>query len=130
MHWFDLGASIQPRKRGTIAVGFPSWRNSVAMRGMRFACSCATKAGRRWQCRCPGTAGGRHRPTQSTDCRDMLMVTDVRIAMIPSAVISGRITDKGQPVALTDVVAIRAIKTEGRLSLTPVLATRTNDLGE
>ena len=50
--------------------------------------------------------------------------------MSPGAVISGRITDRGQAVALAEAVAIRAISTEGRLSFTPVLATRTNDLGE
>jgi hypothetical protein len=57
-------------------------------------------------------------------------VTGVQVMMSPGAVISGRITDRGQAVALAETVAIRAISTEGRLSFTPVLATRTNDLGE
>jgi hypothetical protein len=57
-------------------------------------------------------------------------LTEVQIAMSPGAVISGRITDRGQPVAWADAVVIRAISTEGRLSFTPVLSTRTNDLGE
>jgi hypothetical protein len=55
---------------------------------------------------------------------------DLRLTMTAAGVVSGRITDRGSPVALADVVAIPAISTEGRLSFTPVLATRTNDLGE
>jgi hypothetical protein len=57
-------------------------------------------------------------------------VRDIRITMTAGGVISGRITEKGQPVALADVVAVRPIYTEGQLSFAPVLADRTNDLGE
>jgi hypothetical protein len=57
-------------------------------------------------------------------------VRDVRITMTAGAVISGRITERGQPVALADVVAVRPIYTEGQLGFVPVLADRTNDLGE
>jgi hypothetical protein len=56
--------------------------------------------------------------------------TNVRIAMTAGGVVSGRLTDKGQPIGLADAVALRAIYTEGQLSLTPVLAVRTDDLGE
>ncbi len=55
---------------------------------------------------------------------------DLRIAMTRAGVISGHITDKGQPVGQADAVAMRAIYTEGQLSLTPVLSIRTDDLGE
>lgn len=57
-------------------------------------------------------------------------ITDIRIAMTAGGVISGRITDKGQPIGLADAVALRAIYTEGQLSFTPVLAVRADDLGE
>jgi Carboxypeptidase regulatory-like domain len=59
-----------------------------------------------------------------------LGVSDVRIAMTAAGWVSGRITEKGQPVALADVVAFRPIYIEGQLAFAPVLADRTNDLGE
>jgi hypothetical protein len=55
---------------------------------------------------------------------------DLRIAMTRAAVISGHLTDRGQPVGQADAVAMKAIYTEGQLSLTPVLSVRTDDLGE
>ena len=57
-------------------------------------------------------------------------VPEVRIAMTAGGVISGRITDKGQPIGLADALVLRATYTEGQLALTPVLSDRTNDLGE
>jgi hypothetical protein len=57
-------------------------------------------------------------------------INDVRITMTAGAWISGRITEKGQPVSLADVMALRPIYTEGQLTFSPVLADRTNDLGE
>jgi len=57
-------------------------------------------------------------------------VNNVRITMTAGAWISGRITEKGQPVSLADVMALRPIYTEGQLTFSPVLADRTNDLGE
>jgi 5-hydroxyisourate hydrolase-like protein (transthyretin family) len=55
---------------------------------------------------------------------------DLRIAMTRAGVISGHITDKGQPIGQADAFAMRAVYTEGQLSLTPVLSIRTDDLGE
>jgi hypothetical protein len=55
---------------------------------------------------------------------------DVRVAMTAAGVISGRITDKGKPIGLADAVALKAVWTEGQLSLTPVIAVRTDDTGE
>jgi hypothetical protein len=57
-------------------------------------------------------------------------INNVRITMTAGAWISGRITEKGQPVSLADVMALRPIYTEGQLTFSPVLADRTNDLGE
>jgi hypothetical protein len=56
--------------------------------------------------------------------------TDVRVAMTPGGVISGRITDKGQPIGLADVFVVKAIYTEGQLPFNPVLAVRVDDTGE
>jgi hypothetical protein len=55
---------------------------------------------------------------------------DLRIAMIRAGVISGHITDRGQQIGQADVLAMKAIYTEGQLSLTPVLSIRADDLGE
>jgi Carboxypeptidase regulatory-like domain len=57
-------------------------------------------------------------------------VMDLRIAMTRAGVISGHITDRGQPIGQADVLAMKAIYTEGQLSLTPVLSIRADDLGE
>jgi hypothetical protein len=54
----------------------------------------------------------------------------LRIAMTRAGVISGHITDRGQPIGQADVLAMKAIYTEGQLSLTPVLSIRADDLGE
>jgi len=55
---------------------------------------------------------------------------DVRLIMTPGGVISGRVTENGQPVGIADVFAIRVAYYEGQVFPTPVLSTKTNDLGE
>jgi hypothetical protein len=89
-----------------------------------------------------GVAPGKYRVVASgagvvrtVDPRELTVATgqavaDVRINMTAGGWISGRITEKGEPVALADVVAIRPVYTDGQLQLNPVLADRTNDLGE
>jgi hypothetical protein len=57
-------------------------------------------------------------------------IANLRVAMNAGGVISGRITDKGKPIGLADVVAVKAIWTEGQPSLTPVISVRTDDTGE
>ena len=57
-------------------------------------------------------------------------VVDLRLIMTPGSVISGRVTEKGQPVGIADVFAIRVAYYEGQVFPTPVLSTKTNDLGE
>jgi hypothetical protein len=69
-------------------------------------------------------------PGETFTLRDGQRIDAVQLTMSAGAVISGRITDQSKAVALAEVVAIRAISTEGRLSFNPVLSTRTNDLGE
>jgi hypothetical protein len=53
----------------------------------------------------------------------------VELKMVRAGVISGRLTDKGQPVGLADVIAFKAIHNDGQLQTTPVLSTGTDDLG-
>jgi hypothetical protein len=57
-------------------------------------------------------------------------VRDIRMTMTAGAVISGRITERGTAGVIGDVVALRAVYTDGQLSTNLVLADRTNDLGE
>jgi Carboxypeptidase regulatory-like domain len=57
-------------------------------------------------------------------------VADARLIMTPGGVISGRVTEKGQPVGIADVFAIRVAYYEGQIYPTPVLSAKTNDLGE
>jgi hypothetical protein len=57
-------------------------------------------------------------------------ISTARVAMIAGGVISGRITDRGKPVGLADAVALKAVWTEGQLSMRPVIAVRTDDTGE
>jgi hypothetical protein len=57
-------------------------------------------------------------------------ILNARITMTAGGVISGRITDKGKPIALADAVAVKAVWTEGQPSLTPVISVRTDDTGE
>jgi hypothetical protein len=57
-------------------------------------------------------------------------VRDIRMAMTAGAVISGRITERGTAGVIGDVVALRAVFTDGQLTTNLILADRTNDLGE
>ena len=57
-------------------------------------------------------------------------VDNVRIEMTRGAAISGHITDKGRPAGLSDAVVFRAVYTEGQLTFDPVMANRSDDLGE
>jgi hypothetical protein len=57
-------------------------------------------------------------------------VANARLIMTPGGVISGRVTEKGQPVGIADVFAIRVAYYEGQVYPTPVLSAKTNDLGE
>jgi hypothetical protein len=56
-------------------------------------------------------------------------LTDVRMAMTKGGVISGHITDKGQPVGIADVVALKIRYVDGLPTLTEVLSAKTDDLG-
>jgi hypothetical protein len=55
---------------------------------------------------------------------------NVRVALTAGGVISGRITDRGKPIGLADAVAVKAVWTEGQLTLRPIVAMRTDDTGE
>jgi hypothetical protein len=57
-------------------------------------------------------------------------VGDIRLSLIAGGVVSGRITDKGQPVGIADVVAMKPVYNDGQTTMVPVLTDRTNDLGE
>jgi hypothetical protein len=55
---------------------------------------------------------------------------DLRLSLIAGGTVSGRITDKGQPVGIADVVAMKPVYNDGQTTMVPVLTDRTNDLGE
>jgi hypothetical protein len=55
---------------------------------------------------------------------------NIRLAMAPGGVISGRVTDNGQPIGLTDVSAVKLIDNNGTPTPVTVLSAKTNDLGE
>ncbi len=55
---------------------------------------------------------------------------DLRLVMTPGGVISGRVTDRGEPSGLASVVALKSTYHDGWRTMTPVLSARTNDLGE
>ena len=57
-------------------------------------------------------------------------LSDIRLSLIRGAVVSGRVTDKGQPVGIADVVAMKPVYNDGQTTMVPVLTDRTNDLGE
>ena len=57
-------------------------------------------------------------------------VDSIRIEMTRGGSISGHITDKGRPAGLSDAAVFRAVYTEGQLTFDPVMANRTDDLGE
>ena len=56
-------------------------------------------------------------------------MTGVRLAMTKGGVISGHITDKGQPVGIADVVALKISYVDGLPTLTEILSSKTDDLG-
>jgi hypothetical protein len=55
---------------------------------------------------------------------------NIRLTMAPGAVISGRITDNGQPVGIADVYALKISDFNGRVSLIAGISAKSNDLGE
>jgi len=57
-------------------------------------------------------------------------VNNVAIELTAGSVISGHITDRGQPVGNASVVAQKVTYSEGHQTLTDVLSAVTNDLGE
>jgi hypothetical protein len=57
-------------------------------------------------------------------------MVDIRLSMVAGGVVSGRVTDKGQPVGIADVVAMKPVYNEGQTVMVPVLTDQTNDLGE
>jgi hypothetical protein len=57
-------------------------------------------------------------------------LVDIRLSMVVGGVVSGRVTDKGQPVGIADVVAMKPVYNDGQTTMVPVLTDRTNDLGE
>jgi hypothetical protein len=56
-------------------------------------------------------------------------LTGVQLVMTRGGVISGHITDKGQPVGIADVVALKILYVDGMPALTEVLSAKTDDLG-
>jgi hypothetical protein len=62
---------------------------------------------------------------------DGQQMSDVRIEMVPTGAISGRITDpSGQPIVFADVFALKSSYQEGERLLTPVLSAKTDDRGD
>src|SRR4030095_1722625 len=57
-------------------------------------------------------------------------IADIRLSLILGGVVSGRVTDKGQPVGIADVVSMKPVYNDGQTTIVPVLTDRTNDLGE
>jgi hypothetical protein len=57
-------------------------------------------------------------------------LNDIRLTLIAGGVVSGRVTDRGQPVGIADVVAMKPVYNDGQTTMVPVLTDRTNDLGE
>ena len=56
---------------------------------------------------------------------------NVRIEMVPTGAISGRVTDpSGQPIAIADVFALKSSYQEGQRILTQVLSAKTDERGE
>jgi protocatechuate 3,4-dioxygenase beta subunit len=77
-----------------------------------------------------GGSGERHAQTVLSISAGQT-VRDIRVAMMPAAVISGRVFDEdGEPVMNAHVTALRAAYNEGRRQLQPAGYSRTNDLGE
>ena len=57
-------------------------------------------------------------------------LAEIRLSLAAGGVVSGRVTDKGQPVGIADVVAMKPVYNDGQTTMVPVLTDRTNDLGE
>jgi hypothetical protein len=55
---------------------------------------------------------------------------NIQLAMTLGGVISGRLTDNGQPVGIADVVAVKLIDSNGTPTPVTVLSGKTNDLGD
>jgi len=58
-------------------------------------------------------------------------VSNLRMEMVPTAAISGRVTDPaGQPIAIADVFVLRSSYQEGQRILTPYVSGKTDERGE
>jgi len=57
-------------------------------------------------------------------------ISNIRIVMTKGSVISGRVTDKGKPVGIADVVALKESYVDGQLAFTEILSAKTDDLGD
>ena len=58
-------------------------------------------------------------------------MTNLRLEMVPTGAISGRVTDPyGQPIAIADVFVLKSSYQEGRRILTPFLSAKTDERGE
>jgi hypothetical protein len=69
-------------------------------------------------------------PTSTLTLTPGQRLENVRLTMAPGAVISGRITDNGQPVGIADVYALKISDFNGRVSLVAGISAKSNDLGE
>ncbi len=58
-------------------------------------------------------------------------LTDVRVEMVPTGAIAGRVTNSsGEPIAIVDVFALKSSYQEGQRILTQVLSAKTDERGE
>src|SRR5688572_30053488 len=48
-------------------------------------------------------------------------IADIRLALIRGSVVSGRVTDKGQPVGIADIVAMKPVYIDGQFTMVTVL---------
>jgi hypothetical protein len=69
-------------------------------------------------------------PTTTLSLAPGQHVENIRLTMASGAVISGRITDNGQPVGIADVYALKISDFNGRVMLVAGISAKTNDLGE
>lgn len=69
-------------------------------------------------------------PTTTLTLSPGQRLDNVRLTMARGAVISGRITDNGQPVGIADVYALKISDYNGRVSLVAGISAKSNDLGE
>jgi len=102
----------------------------------RFSFSRVTPSSYRMLATSRGYANAEYGQTQPNGPTSTLTLTpgqrleNVRLTMAPGAVISGRITDNGQPVGIADVYALKISDYNGRVSLIAGISAKTNDLGE